>query len=287
MKDLTSNSSLLDSTLSNNLGQEQLSIVTGKGGVGKTLFSLSLSLLLKSKFEQSNDILYSNFDQGEQDLMGLDIPTWSLNTFDSAKEYIGRKLGSEMIASWVMKTPFFNSMFEMTPGLGQMILLGHVIDRLQQQDNLKLVLDSPSSGHARTMLESPQNFGEIFGIGTLGRDIDKIKGFTQDPEKVEIFIVAVPSEMSLQESMELKSAFNDLSFTNVKVVLNSCYSLNQEINNDPDGVPEFIQKKLFSEHKLIEEYGKDISLYIPYFVSGSALEVCRSCFEYLRGQYGS
>ena len=63
----------------------------------------------------------------------------------------------------------------MIPGLGQMILLGDLVTQLESDPDLTIVLDSPSSGHAITMFESPDNYKEMLKKGLLVQDIDKIK----------------------------------------------------------------------------------------------------------------
>jgi arsenite-transporting ATPase len=50
----------------------------------------------------------------------------------------------------------------MIPGLGHMILFGHIIDELERDPELHIVIDAPASGHALTMFESTSTFETIF-----------------------------------------------------------------------------------------------------------------------------
>ena len=58
----------------------------------------------------------------------------------SIEKYISSKLKSDIIASWIMKTPFAKSLFNIIPGIGYMIFLGHIIWMLEQ-DELNAILD--------------------------------------------------------------------------------------------------------------------------------------------------
>ena len=111
-----------------------------------------------------------------------------MSTAKSAETYIAKKLSSEMVAGWIMKTPFFKSLFNMIPGLGMMILLGHIIEKLQNDPDLHIVMDSPSSGHAITMFESSHNFKEMFGKGMIVDDINRMHQFIYDEQRLRSIV---------------------------------------------------------------------------------------------------
>lgn len=238
----------------------RLYIVTGKGGVGKTTLALSLAKKLSS---EGRKVLYNSFDQEDQSSIcnEYDIPFVHFDLLDSAKKYMGKKLNSELVASWIMKTPFFKSLFNMIPGLGHMILLGHIIDLLEDDPDLTIVLDSPSSGHALTMFESSHNFKEIFGSGLLVEDIKKMHEFIYKKDVLKNYIVSLPTKMSLQESKEVIGHLKGLKFDDTYLVVNDCLS---PILDTDEELPGFLKTKKNLEDTVISEYEEQISEKIPH-----------------------
>jgi anion-transporting ArsA/GET3 family ATPase len=245
---------------------KRLYVVTGKGGVGKTVFSLALAKHLKSK---GHKVVYNSLDQDPNTRVcrDLEIPTWQLTLEESARIYIGKKLGSDTIASWIMKTPFFISLFNMIPGLGQMIFFGHIVKRLQDEPNLHIVIDSPSTGHALTMFESPLNFKEMFGNGLIVDDINEMLDFIAQKNALKTIILALPTYMSTNEGFELKETLLEKGVTNLQIIIND--SLKNIPNINVDNLPNFLQKKCQGETTVIDDLneleGTSDRLIIPHF----------------------
>ena len=102
-----------------------------------------------------------------------------------------------------------------------MILLGHIIKELEDNPNKVLVLDSPSSGHAKSMLSSLKNFKEIFKLGVLVQDIDRMMSFFQQPGNVKAIVTSIPTAMSLEEGKELNNFIKDFGISDSEFILNN------------------------------------------------------------------
>lgn len=244
----------------------RLFLVTGKGGVGKTVTSLALANYLKSTTNKK--IIYNSFDEViDTDLCKtLGLTSLRLNITDSAIEFIGRKLRSETLARWIIKTPFFNALFNIVPSMGNMILMGHLIDLVEKRDDQIIVVDCPSSGHILTILESHLNFEKIFKTGPLVNDIARMKNFLANEEFVKTLVVSIPTELSIVEGQELKEDLLKMGLPKVTEVLNNIFSMNFKTGED---LPDFLKNKLISETELLESYGDNYSLKIPMFIESN------------------
>jgi len=253
----------------------RLYIMTGKGGVGKTSLALALAKKLSDKGEK---VLYNSFDQEDQksQCAELGIPSVHFDLTESAQKYMTGKLGSEMIASWIMKTPFFKSLFNMIPGLGHMILLGHIIDLLENDPNLTIVLDSPSSGHALTMFESSHNFKEIFGSGLIVSDINRMHRFIYGENTLKTYITSLPTKMALNEANEVKEHLKELAFKDTYVLVNDCLSPILELGEE---LPYFLDTKKKLEESVLEEFKDTVNFQISHSLGKTFQDVIKDLVD--------
>ncbi len=235
----------------------RLYIITGKGGVGKTSLAMALTKYLQG---QNQNVKYNCFYQTPEKVLWdhLRLPVLDTELFASAEMYIAKKLKSQTIASWIMKTHFFKSLFQMIPGLSHMVLLGRIIEELQNDPTLVIVLDSPASGHALTMFESSSNFKKIFGKGRIVNDIEKMQEFLSSPGCLKTLIVAVATELAISEAKDLKQELESNAnglMMNTEIILNDSFLhfLEKEKISETD-LPEFLQTKVTLEKAVISNY---------------------------------
>ena len=232
----------------------KLYILTGKGGVGKTTLAMAMTKNLESRGVR---VKYNSFYQTPERQLWeqLKLPVLDADLYTSAEMYIGKKLNSKTIASWIMKTHFFKSLFQMIPGLGHMILLGHIIEELENDPELTIILDSPASGHALTMFESSSNFKKIFRSGIIVKDIEKMHSFLSKEHHLKTFIVSIATELAMSEALDLKHELEvDSSGPNLNasVVVNDSYLEYLRKNSIEESLlPDFLSRKIELEKMII------------------------------------
>jgi arsenite-transporting ATPase len=261
---------------------KRIYIITGKGGVGKTIFSLALTKHLLAKGQK---VLYNHFDQDPPSSLceSLDIPILKLEEEESLKIYIGKKLHSMNLGSWVVKVPFFHSLFNIIPGLKNLVVLGHLIDKLKEDPELNIVVDSPSSGHVLTLFETTRNFEKIFKTGPLVDDIHKINKMTKNPEVLKTIILFLPTLMALNEGMELEKKISSLGYATPQLVMNNSFFLKLGEKKD---LPEFLKKKLELEGQVINWYEDNLgglNNSIPHIFEEKAKEIIEKVTPYMEG----
>ncbi len=241
---------------------KRLYFITGKGGVGKTTIASSLAINLA---EHSNVIYVATDDPGKEikNLLkssGAELSILSL--MDSTREYLARKIKSEVIASWVLKAPIFKTIFDMVPGFGLLILLGHVTELAINNPDKVIIFDAPSSGHMITMFESLANFKKILGQGILVKDIDTISNFITSNDNSQIFVVTLPTMMAINEGIELKDALERLNNFQVEIILNNSMNCAEIDQSAP--LPDFLKTKLDLETDILNQHSESLSKKLAY-----------------------
>lgn len=254
----------------------RLYIFTGKGGVGKTTLSKAFVRYLVEHDHEAIYLTFQNSSLGdhhkgtsEQTING--IKEVSLDLEEAARGYIEKRLNSKMISSWIVKTPFFRALINMVPGFSYLIYLGKMLEMGKENPRLIIVLDAPASGHALTMVESTTNFQQIFESGVIFDDTMKMLGRLNDPEYTKIHVVSLPSLMSWQEALELRSGLKERTPVDVHITVNNClYPL---LENDLDQLPQSLKDKALNEKTLIESNQSEMQCVLPHSLHQEALAV--------------
>lgn len=259
---------------------KNLYIFTGKGGVGKTTLALSFCEYLKS---QNQNYLYVYFHSQvaekkihhatnlENLIKQNNIDSLPLNLLDCAEKYIAKKLKSKTIAKWIIKTPFFSSLISMIPGFSYVIYLGQILEFLVDDPKRIVVLDSPSSGHALTMLESTKNFNDIFQDGIIYQDTGRMletmrtKGFTK------INIITIPTQLAINEAIELKEKIQTLEDYDTEIYCNNALST-LTLTHD---LPSALKEKIANEKLALSDFTSSIQSNIKYSTKAEPIEVIK------------
>ena len=246
----------------------RLYIFTGKGGVGKTTLSKAFVRYL---VEHDHEAVYLTFKNqslsdshkevtSEATVQG--IREIYLDLEECARGYIERRLNSKLIAGWIVKTPFFRALINMVPGFNYLIYLGKVLEMGKDNPRMIVVLDAPASGHALTMVESTTNFQQIFESGIIFEDTHKMLSRLNDPSYTKIHIVSLPSQMSWQEAIELKTGLNERTPVEVHITVNNClYPLVEQNLSD---LPPGLKEKALNEKQLIDHHQAEMQCILPH-----------------------
>ncbi|MBL7665973.1 MAG: hypothetical protein JNM93_12630 [Bacteriovoracaceae bacterium] len=239
-------------------------IVTGKGGVGKSLTAHALCLYLKEMGYHPQLVTFrsSGLDQNDEVnkyMHSDEIDYMPLVLAECVENYIASRLNSKIIAKGIIRAPFFRALINMIPGFNYLIYLGQILQTLHDTDDEKmvLVLDSPASGHALTMLESVYNFQSIFQSGIIYDDTTKMLNQLNAEDFCQVNIVTLPSVLAMNEALEFEKQVAEITHLKTKISINNMLSKIPDLTGD---LPTFLKKKIQIENEVVETFGDYPSL---------------------------
>ncbi len=251
-------------------------LFTGKGGVGKTYVSLAFAKYLSL---QKKEVYYCCPEQDNKQLCyELNIKYLGLDWENSAKQYITKKLNSKIIASWIVKRAFFRSIANMLSNVKRMIYLGHIMDMLEQNQNMIIVMDSPATGHFLNIFHIPNVFRKIFKYGVIVDDIKRMHNFIQEKDLLKTIVLSIPSAMSFQEVSDLKSSLEMPNIGQETLIINNYLG---DMNEIYEKAPEFLQKKINIEREMAKEHKDQIKAYIPHIISNNKKDIINNLIPFM------
>jgi anion-transporting ArsA/GET3 family ATPase len=228
---------LLDEVL-----ERRLVVLSGKGGVGKSVVGLSLALAARNRgkrvllVEVSAPLEAARYlgrpPAGPREREAIPgLHTVNLDPVAVMDEYVRQTVRIEMLARRILESPVYSRFFAAAPGLKDLMLLGKVMvleearDRFSRRPRYDLiVLDAPATGHGLSLLKVPIAASEAVPIGPVGHNARRILRLLRDDKKTALAIVAVPEEMAVVEAVQFHAqAVDELRMPPSLVVLNGCH----------------------------------------------------------------
>jgi Oxyanion-translocating ATPase len=203
----------------NTLFERRLLTNIGKGGVGKTFLSASLALaasltgrrvLLAEVRCRNAPNLFNVSAYGEGPLSLAERLTWINLTPKTALEVYGLKLlRFKAVYRAVFERRNIQRFLRAVPALAEILVLGHLTHLIEQNEYDLIVLDAPSTGPGRLLLDAPRAVLGSAPRGPLYDGAAWIDGLLQDQKRSAINVVVVPEELPVHEAIELHHQLRD------------------------------------------------------------------------------
>jgi anion-transporting ArsA/GET3 family ATPase len=210
------------------IARRRLVVVTGKGGVGKTLVTAALGRALAQRGrrvlaieidprENLHRMLGVPPSGGEITPVGGGLAIQNLRSRDVLDEVLRERVRLGFVVRRVLRSPVYQSFAEGAPGLKELAILGHaflLVDpppsagaRVPRFD--VVLLDAPATGHGLSLLTAPGLVSEVIQGGPFGEMAGELARFVADADRCGVALVAAAEEMPVDETLELASAVGE------------------------------------------------------------------------------
>ncbi len=185
--------------------------LTGKGGVGKSTLAWATALACKRRGKRVVVVGWKPI--GKEDAIenrgGLDVAWIGLDTLSAFREYALQIVRFEKLYDTVLDNKILRAFVLAAPGLADAMMAGKIWDLYNRGEYDTIVVDMPSSGHAKSFFKSPLGLQKLFKKGFIARDTERVLSLFRSPE-VRLDLVALPEELPLVECRELKQSLEAL-----------------------------------------------------------------------------
>jgi anion-transporting ArsA/GET3 family ATPase len=220
------------------LERQQLVVVTGKGGVGKTTLTAVLgrrlaaagrrTLLLEIDPRESlHQLLGTEPSGGEILSAGEHLSAQNLQAQAVIHDLVREKVPIRALARRIVESPLFQHFADGAPGLKEMAVLGYALRMVEGFYRRRVdvvVLDAPATGHGASMLAAPMLLAQSISGGQLGEMAASLGSFIADPSRCGVVVVTMGEEMPVQEAIELVQLLDEkMGRPPELVVANACY----------------------------------------------------------------
>lgn len=251
------------------LTQRKFLLVTGKGGIGKTLVSCALAkraemlgkrvlVVEQSAVGQIASLLGFNH-VGHEEVWNGKLGAANFTAGGNFKDFISKHLMKSTLLDLITSNKVVHSFFTSIPGFSELMLLGRMYYAVNLEPNYKpdlVIMDSFASGHFLSLMTTPEAVLRSGLAGPIVHQTTKVQNWLRNSDECSTLYVTIPEELVISETLEFLPMLNKKSPSSLGAVV-----MNRVIKSDEhsDGMTEadlFIDEKIKRQKLALTHYAK-------------------------------
>ena len=216
------------------LFSRRLLLVTGKGGIGKTLIASALAqwaaqsrrvLLVESTSYAQIPPVFGKLEAwvpGKSYALTPQLSTINLSYEDNFRQYVTKYLGQKLLYDKVFSRKIVRSFINTIPGLAEVMLLGRLFYMCElAKDGCPdlVIFDAPASGHFLSLMSTPQAIKDTRLGGPLAKETERVRAFLADSTKTGTIQVGVPEDLVVTEMLDFLPTLDQRSPSHLDAVI--------------------------------------------------------------------
>ena len=211
------------------LSAAKVTVVAGKGGVGKTTVT---ALLARAAADAGRRVIAVELD-GKATLAELvgDVPLLALSAPLALEEYL-REHGFGRVAKRLAASGVIDVVSTAAPGIDDLVVLGKIKQLERSGDWDTIVVDGPAAGHAVTMLTSPAGLREAVTSGPVRAQADDVLAMLGEAGRCQVALVTLAETTPVNETIETAFTIEDRVGVNLAPVFVNAVDVDVPIVDD-------------------------------------------------------
>lgn len=217
------------------LVSRQVILVTGKGGVGKSVVTAALALRARALglkplvFECDAPARVSLLPKGRPASDSVEevapgILGINQKSDDAIRDYAAASLPSRAVADLLFENRIARLFLKASPSVTEMALVGRIAILADKHGaDGPILVDLHATGHAISLLRAPGGIMKVLRTGVLYERARRIEELLQDPVRTAFITVALPEELPVTELLELQEKLDELKAPQGPVILNGIF----------------------------------------------------------------
>jgi len=217
-------------------------VLSGKGGVGKSVVGAALALAARDRGRrvllvevaaplEAARLLGGTRSAGRETEVLPGLFTVNLDPQAVLDEYVRHVVKLELIARRILDSPIYQRFLAAAPGLKELMVLGKIMVLEEARARASraplwdlIVVDAPATGHGLAFLKVPLAASSAIPVGPVGANARKVLELLRDRRRTSLLVVAVPEEMAVVEGLQFSQlAEQELGLKPAAFVLNACH----------------------------------------------------------------
>lgn len=248
---------------------QQIIVVTGKGGVGKSFVAsllaqkmslkgqktLLVDMVAESYLAASLGVLPAQGVQAQKTRFGFDWALWLGE--DCLAEYVQYWVRVPWMSRTFLKNAWLKSLIHLAPGLREIAFLGKLTSQIRNHGPSMnydcIVVDAVSTGHFLSLIKTPQALSETVSTGPMYEQCRQIQNVLSNAQIMSTFVVTNLETYSMNESQELSQQIAAVIRSPASLVVNKIFPIPEDL--------ESLEEKMNPEQKEFIKAQEEIHLY--------------------------